>query len=87
MDAFPDLTAFIILSKEPCFVQENFASSPNVSTVASTPNTSIITTRPSGNLLRRAFACIKFVPTDWDYHEEQACATYLLHKIKLARKW
>ena len=53
-NAFPNLTAFIVLSEEPYFVQANFASSPNLSTVASTPNTSTITTILLGNLLRRA---------------------------------
>ena len=55
MDAFPDLTAFIVLSEETRVVQANFASAPNASAIASTPNTSTITTRVSRNLLKRAY--------------------------------
>ena len=102
MDAFPDLTAFIVLSEEPRVVQANFASTPNASAVTSTTNTSIIiTTRASRNLSTRALACVKIVRADLDnsgkpsnlilhnytvhvniYSEEQACVTYLLHKIR-----
>ena len=52
----PDLTAFIVLSKEPRVVEANFANTPNASAIASTPNTSTITTRGSRNLPRRALA-------------------------------
>ena len=55
LDAFPDLTAFIVLSEEPRVVQANFASIPNA-----TPNASTIT-RTSRNLSRRALACVKIV--------------------------
>ena len=61
LDAFPDLTAFIVLSEEPRVFQANFASTSNASTVASTPNTSTITTRPSRNLSRRALAYVKII--------------------------
>ena len=64
LDAFPDLTAFIVLSEEPRVVQANFASTPNASTIASTPNTSTITTRPSRTLSRRALTCVKIVRAD-----------------------
>ena len=57
LDAFPDLTAFIVLSEEPCVVQAKFAS---------TPNTSTITTRASRNLSRRVFACVKIIRADLD---------------------
>ena len=43
LDAFPDLTAFIVLSEEPRVVQANFASTPNASAITSTTNTSTIT--------------------------------------------
>ena len=43
LDAFPDLTAFIVLSEEPHVVQANFASTPNASAITSTTNTSTIT--------------------------------------------
>ena len=56
LDAFPDLTAFIVLSKEPRVVEANFANTPNASAIASTPNTSTITTRGSRNLPRHALA-------------------------------
>ena len=101
LDAFPDLTSFIILSEEPRVVQANFARTPNASAIASTPNTSTITTRASRNLSRRALACVNIVQTDLDNNgkpsnsrlhnhtvhgntcsEEQACVTYLLHKIR-----
>ena len=101
MDAFPDLTAFIVLSEEPRVVQANFASTPNASAITSITNTSIITTTASRNLSRRALACVTIVRTDLDnngkpsnlilhnhtvhvniYSEEQACVTYLLHKIR-----
>ena len=101
LDAFPDLTAFIVLSEEPRVVQANFASTPNASTIASTPNTSTITTRPSRTLSRRALTCVKIVradlhnngkPSNLRLHnhtvhvnicsKEQACVTYLLHKIR-----
>ena len=55
LDAFPDLTASIVLSEEPRVVQANFATAPNASAIASTPNTSTITTRASRNLSRRAY--------------------------------
>ena len=99
-EAFPDLTAFIVLSEELRDVQANFASTPNASTIASTPNTSTITTRPSRTHTRRALACVKIVRADLDNNgkpsnlrlynhtvhvnicsEQQACVTYLLHKI------
>ena len=101
MDAFPDLTAFIVLSEEPRVVQANFASTPNASAITSITNTSTITTRASRNLSRRALACVTIVRADLDnngkpsnlrlhnhtvhvniYSEEQACVTYLLHKIR-----
>ena len=66
MDAFPDLTAFIVLSEEPRVVQANFASTPNASAIASTPNASTVTTRTSRNLSRRALACAKIVRADLD---------------------
>ena len=53
-DAFPDLTAFIVLLEEPRVVQANFASTLNASTIGTTPNTSTITSRPSRTLSRRA---------------------------------
>ena len=100
LNAFPDLTPFIVLSEEPRVVQANFAITPNASTIASTPNTSTIT-RPSMTLSRRALACVKIVRADLDnngkpsnlrlhnhtvhvniYSKEQACVTYLLHKIR-----
>ena len=40
LEAFPDLTVFIVLSEKPRVVQENFASTPNASAIASTTNTS-----------------------------------------------
>ena len=99
--AFPDLTAFIVLSEKPLVVQANFTSTPNASAIASTPNASTVTTRTSRNLSRRALACAKIVRADLDnngkpsnlrlhnhtfhviiYSEEQACVTYLLHKIR-----
>ena len=55
LDAFPDLTASIVLSEEPRVVQANFASAPNASGIASTPNTCTITTRVSRNLSKRAY--------------------------------
>ena len=61
MDAFPDLTAFIVLSEEPRVVQANFASSPNVSAITSTTNTSTIATRALRYLSRRALAWVKIV--------------------------
>ena len=54
MDAFPDLTAFIVLSEEARAVPADFPSTPNASAIASIPNTSTITTRASRNLSRRA---------------------------------
>ena len=59
LDAFPDLTAFIILSVEPRIVQANFASTPNTSAITSTTNASTITTRATRNLSRRALALHK----------------------------
>ena len=50
LDAFLDLTVFIVLSEETCVVQANFANTTNSISIASTPNTSTITTRPSRNL-------------------------------------
>ena len=47
LDAFPDLTAFIVLLEKPRVVQANFACTLNVSTIGTTPNTSTITSRPS----------------------------------------
>ena len=101
MDAFSDLTAFIVLSEEPHVVQANIARTLNRSTIASTPNASTITKKPSRNLSRRALAYVKIVRGDLDnnrkpsnlrshnhtvhvnmYREEQACVTYLLHKIR-----
>ena len=66
LDAFPDLTAFIVLSEEPRVVQANFASTPNTSSIASTPNTSTITTRPSKTLSRAVLAWVKIVRADLD---------------------
>ena len=51
LDVFPDLTVFIVSSEEPRAAQGNFASAPNVSTIA----------RPSANLSRCALACVKIV--------------------------
>ena len=97
LDAFPDLTAFIILSEEPRVVQANFASTPDASAITSTPNTRTVTTRASRNLSRRALACVKIVRADLDNNgnpsnlglhnhiEGKACVTYLL--LKFARKW
>ena len=56
LDAFPDLTAFIVSSEEPRIIEANFASTSNASSIASIPNTSTITTRTSRNLSRRALA-------------------------------
>ena len=61
LDAFPDLTAFIVLSEEPRVVQANFASTPNASAMTSTTNTSTIAAKASRNLSRRALACVKMV--------------------------
>ena len=47
LDAFPDLTAFVVLSEKPRVVQANFASTPNASAIASTTNTSTM-----GHILR-----------------------------------
>ena len=66
LDAFPDLTAFIVLSEEPRVVQANFASTPNASAIARTPNTSTITTTASRSLSRRALASVKIVLADLD---------------------
>ena len=66
LDAFPDLTAFIVLSEEPRVVQANFASTPNASAITSTTNTSTIATRASRNLSRRPLACVKIVRADLD---------------------
>ena len=59
LDAFPDLTAFIVLSEEPRVAQANFASTPNTSAITSTTNISTITTRATRNLSRRALALRK----------------------------
>ena len=64
LDAFLDLTVFIVLSEETRVVQANFANTTNSISIASTPNTSTITTRPSRNLSRRALACVKTVRID-----------------------
>ena len=64
LDAFLDLTVFIVLSEETRVVQANFANTTNSISIASTPNTSTITTRPSINLSRRALACVKTVRID-----------------------
>ena len=66
LDAFPDLTAFIVLSEEPRVVQANFASTPNASAITSITNKSTITTRASRNLSRRALACVTIVRADLD---------------------
>ena len=68
LDAFPDFTAFIVLSKELRVVQANFASTSDASTIASTPNTSTVTTRPSRTLSRCALACLK---NRLSWHERQ----------------
>ena len=64
LDAFLDLTVFIVLSEETRVVQANFANTTNSISIASTPNTSTITIRPSRNLSRRALACVKTVRID-----------------------
>ena len=61
LDAFPDLTAFMVLLEEPSVVQANVTTTSNASTVASIPNVSKITTRASINLSRRASACVKII--------------------------
>ena len=61
LDAFPDLTAFMVLSEEPLVVQANVTSTSNASAIASIPNASKITTRASRNLSRRALACVKII--------------------------
>ena len=66
LNAYPDLTAFIVLSEEPRVVQANFASTPNASEITSTTDTSIMTTRASRNLSRRALACVKIARADLD---------------------
>ena len=66
LDAFLDLTAFIVLSEEPRVVQASFASTPNATPIGSTPNTSTITTKPSRNLSRSALACIKIFGKLWE---------------------
>ena len=66
LDAFPDLTAFMVLSEEPLVVQANVTSTSNASAIASIPNASKITTRASRNLSRRALACVKIVRADLD---------------------
>lgn len=54
MDAFPDLTVFIVLSEEPRTVEANFANTPNASTRI----------RLSRNLSRRELACVKIIRVD-----------------------
>ena len=66
LDAFLDLTVFIVLSEETRVVQANFANTTNSISIAGTPNTSTITTRPSRNLSRRALACVKTVRIDME---------------------
>ena len=66
LDAFPDLTAFIVLSEEPPALQANFATTPNACAIASTPNTSTITTKASRNLPRLSLTCVKIVRADLD---------------------
>ena len=65
LDAFPDLTAFIVLSGGPRVVKANFASTPNASAIASFPNTSTITTRAFRKFSRRALTCAKLFELTW----------------------